>query len=180
MTITATATGARTAMSYDAYVALGELPNAEYLGGELVVNASPNWNHQRASKRLTRMLDEVAPAGHEAVQAWSWYLDDRWEPIPDVLLVPSTSDGARYVGTPALVVEILSSSRSADIVIKATRYAQARLPYYWIVDLLEPSVTAYALADGVYDQAGCTVGAQVAALPFAGGELSLAASQLLT
>jgi Uma2 family endonuclease len=50
------------------------------------------------------------------------------------------------------VVEVLSPSTSRyDRVLKSSRYAEAGLPQYWIVDPHQPSIEVYDLdVDGTY------------------------------
>lgn len=161
----------RVPMSLEDFRALGDDVRAEYLGGVAVMVPSPTRAHQRACAQLTRLLDAAAPPGHEAVPAWSWYVADDFEPIPDVMLVPPTRDQVRFTGRPALVVEVLSTDRAADLVVKAARYAAAGLPAYWVVDLAAREVVAHVLADGVWQEAGRSARGAPAELPFAGGSV---------
>jgi Uma2 family endonuclease len=62
----------------------------------------------------------------------------------------STSESARLTGLPVLVVEVLSTNRGDDLVVKTTKYANAGLRHYWIVDPRDGVVDAFELADGTY------------------------------
>jgi Uma2 family endonuclease len=65
---------------------------------------------------------------------------------------PATAESIRFTGTPALVVEVLPTNRGDDLVLKLSRYAQAGLPHYWILDPANRVLLAYGLDSGkVYD-----------------------------
>ncbi len=61
-----------------------------------------------------------------------------------------TDEVARLTATPHLVVEVLSSDRGRDTVLKFGKYAAAGLPRYWIVDPDGPTLAAYELAAGEF------------------------------
>ena len=56
----------------------------------------------------------------------------------------------RFTGIPELIVEILSSNRARDLVMKAHKYAKAGLPRYWVFDPETLVLTAFELRDGVF------------------------------
>ena len=79
----------------------------------------------------------------------------------------SSSSGPREVGQKAihvallLAVEVLSpSTRRKDRVLKFSKYEEAGVESYGIVDGQRPSVTAYGLRDGRYAEIGTATGAQ--------------------
>jgi Uma2 family endonuclease len=50
-----------------------------------------------------------------------------------------------------LAVEILSpSTRRKDLFLKRSKYQDAGVPSYWIIDPAAPSITALELVDGQY------------------------------
>ena len=70
---------------------------------------------------------------------------------PDIMIIPeSATDETRFEGTPTLVVEVVSTNRTSDMVIKVGKYARAGAPRYWIVDIRDRVLLALILADGVY------------------------------
>jgi Uma2 family endonuclease len=56
----------------------------------------------------------------------------------------------RFTGTPELIVEILSSNRALDLVLKPHKYAQAGFPRYWVFDPEALVLTAFELRDGFF------------------------------
>jgi Uma2 family endonuclease len=123
----------------------------ELLEGWLVVKMPKNPPH-RLSTGLTRTaLERVVPAG--------WYVDTQEpvtlqdsEPEPDVAVV--RGDRRQYVDRHpgpqdlALLVEVADASLQRDRVTKRRLYAEARIPIYWIVNLLEGHVEVYADPSG--------------------------------
>ena len=69
------------------------------------------------------------------------------------MVVPDTGEQARFTGTPVLVIEVLSTNRSDDVVLKTGKYAAAGLPHYWIVDPRDRTFSACVLQGGVYARA---------------------------
>lgn len=135
--------------TWEEYLALGENRQAEYIDGQIVMSPAPNLAHQRACERLTHLLRPVLPPTHEVIAGWGWKPNAN-EFIADVMAFARNDENTRYTGVPALTVEVLSSNRSDDLVWKFNRYAQAGLPFYWIVDLRDQVVLTYELVDGRY------------------------------
>jgi hypothetical protein len=103
-----------------------------------------------ACARLIRALESNLPGGFDVVGAWAWK-PDKNEFIPDVMVHPRTSENLRFTGTPALVIEVLSTNRGDDLVLKLNRYAQAGLPHYWILDPKSRVLLAYGLEGDTFD-----------------------------
>lgn len=60
---------------------------------------------------------------------------------------------------PDLAVEVLSpSTRRFDLVLKRSRYEAAGCSSYWVYDPDEPSVVAWELTGGRYEEVGRTEG----------------------
>ena len=150
MSVAMTTTGQ--ALSWEEYERLPEDPRVEYVDGHLVVSPGPTRRHRIIGARLWTALEAATPATHETNLAWSWK-PGRDEFIPDVTVYPLdevAGSDARFTGTPALVVEVLSSNRGDDLVRKVGKYAAAGLPHHWILDPRDRTLEAFVLQDGTY------------------------------
>ena len=136
--------------SWESYSSLGEDVRAEYIDGNVIMVPSPSREHQVACARLIRALEANLPDGFDVVGAWAWK-PDKNEFIPDVMVHPTTTESLRFTGTPALVVEVLSTNRGDDLVLKLNRYAQAGLSHYWILDPKSRVLLAYGLEGDTFD-----------------------------
>jgi Uma2 family endonuclease len=127
---------------------LKEGEKVELLNGLIFEKMTIYPPHSYAVGQLNRLLGRL--------------LDDRWvlrvqqpvtipsrdsEPEPDILV--ATGPAARYVGRHpgpkdvALVVEVADSSLAEDQTTKLAIYAAARLPVYWVVNLVDRRVEVY-------------------------------------
>ncbi|WP_369053723.1 Uma2 family endonuclease [Kineococcus terrestris] len=144
-------TGRERALSWDEYAALPEDSRVEYVDGHLLVSPSPTRRHQRIRHVLTSAVAAVLPEGHEVISAWEWKPGaDAF--VPDVMVYEraAVTGEERFTGTPALVVEVLSTNRRDDLLLKMTKYAQVGLPRYWVVDPRERTLTTLVLDDGAF------------------------------
>ncbi|WP_432491921.1 Uma2 family endonuclease [Kineococcus gypseus] len=139
-------------MTWDEYEALPEDPRREYIDGVAVVTPSPDLHHQDISFDLVSRLRDVLPPTHRVTFAWAWK-PRKDEFVPDVMVWARGDETGtkRFTGTPTLVVEILSTNRSDDLLLKMAKYAAADLPRYWIVDPRERTLSVHVLDDsGVF------------------------------
>jgi len=116
----------------------------EVVDGELLVTPSPDVRHELASVELFRRLDAYVRPEHIGTLFVSrgdvFFRGGERYVQPDLFLVPLTTEQLpsawRDVGTPTLVVEILSPSTArADRMIKRRAYQDEGVSEYWIVDL---------------------------------------------
>jgi len=117
---------------------LGPGDKVELLGGHLCVSEPQNSPHARAiSLGLEAIQRALAPGWHVRVQL-PIALDDESEPEPDLAVVSGgPRDYTDHPSRPALVVEVADSSLALDREHKGSLYARARLPEYWIVNLVD-------------------------------------------
>lgn len=142
--------GDRLPMSWEDYDQLDESVAGEYIDGALVVSPAPIPRHQRICRNLERIVYEMLPAGLEVLSHIGWRTGGD-EFIPDVVVYDTDDEGPKYLtGAPHLVVEVLSSDRTADTIRKHRKYAEAGAPRYWIIDPEGPEVIVYHLVEGRY------------------------------
>ena len=151
--------GAR--MSLEEFLALGETDERlELIDGALYIMSTPTKDHQFLLARLIvyfeLYLDAFTPAPAEVYQDITTILSPELQRVvePDlVVILGGRNDigGLIYVeGVPDIVVEILSSDRSHDLVRKRQIYAEAGVWEYWILDPRHDTVTLLELRGGVY------------------------------
>ena len=139
----------------------------ELLDGLLLVTPAPAPIHQRVSRRLLVLLDAACPPGYEVFTApLDWRPDSRTSVQPDLLVVRNEDVGEQNVSAPLiLAVEVLApSTRRKDQSLKRSKYEDAGVQTYWIIDPAEPSLLALDLTDGTYVTTTHTRGTERAAL----------------
>jgi Uma2 family endonuclease len=137
-------------MTWEEYAALDDDVRGEYIDGRLVVSPTPTRQHQQIAYRLHSTLDAVLPAGYEITDGWAWHPSPD-EFAPDMMVHPATEESVRFTGMPVLVVEVLSTNRSGDVVV-TSKYAAVGLPRYWIVDPRDRALDAFELREGVFER----------------------------
>src|SRR5262245_25905699 len=139
-----------TRAQYDRLIEIGVLVEddpIELVGGELVIAEPQGSQHYTATVLAAESLRGALGEGWLVRVLGPLGLDSESEPEPDVSVVPGTArDYHRAHPTqPALVVEV-SASRSRltfDRAHKGSLYARARVPDYWIVNLLDAVLEVY-------------------------------------
>jgi Uma2 family endonuclease len=134
---------------------LGEDEHVQLIAGTLVAMTPQGSRHAVVIQRLTAALVR-AVGGDLAVrpQLPLTLLEDS-EPEPDLAVVRAADapfDGPHPRGA-LLVVEVAGDSLRLDRESKATLYARAGIPEYWIVNLAESAIEAHSEPDratGVY------------------------------
>lgn len=123
----------------------------ELLDGLLVPKMIKNPPHRAATGLLREALDSALPEG--------WYADSQEpialstsEPEPDGAVVRGTRrlylDRHPGPGDVAIVVEVANVSLQRDRTIKKRIYAEAGIPSYWIVNLLDRRLEVYTDPSG--------------------------------
>ena len=134
-----------TRMSLDEFLALGETDERlELFDGVLYVMSTPTKDHQflmgRIHLRFELYLDGFEEFPAEVYQDITTILSVELQRAvePDLVVILSGRDnigGRIHVeGVPDIVIEILSTDRSHDLVFKRRIYAEAGVREYWIFD----------------------------------------------
>jgi Uma2 family endonuclease len=136
MTMTAFEHG--TPWTEEEFFGIGETSDrVELLDGGLVVTPSPNKDHQTISRRLANLLEPPADAvGLEVYEAINLRLRPGRIPIPDLVMTrPGDDDLVVDAHLVVLVVEITSPSNAMmDRFLKLQSYAEARIPWYLLIE----------------------------------------------
>lgn len=121
-----------------------DLLNYELIDGVVLMSPRPSKTHQRISKRLVKMLDDVLTAPCEALQEIELILKDTVL-IPDLLVTCDNEQEEKSQTTPPLIVmEIISpTSASRDHIIKRRKYEELGIKEYWIISPEEKCVTVF-------------------------------------
>ena len=152
-------------MSLDDFLALGETEERlELCDGVLYLMSSASKDHQFLLARLLMCfelyLDGFALPPAEVYQDITTILSAGLrravEPDLVVILAGRGDVGGRIhvEGAPDLVVEILSSDRSHDLVYKRRVYAEAGVREYWVVDPRDDTVMVLELQGSGYVERG--------------------------
>lgn len=109
----------------------------ELIEGEIVPMSPQNRRHANRVARLTTLLVKLFGSTHEVRVQLPLTLGTHSEPEPDFALVPlALADAAlRHPECADLVLEIADSTLSLDRNEKASLYAKAGIPEYWILNL---------------------------------------------
>jgi Uma2 family endonuclease len=120
------------------YFAMGEAEGlrVELIDGMLIVQSQPDSRHQKIAARLTRELERLLPDHLEALSSVNVRLGPDRVVGPDVVVTRDLSEPKFHEATSVLlVIEVVSpSSRRRDRVDKPSLYAEAKIPWYLIVE----------------------------------------------
>ena len=152
-------------MSLDDFLALGETEERlELCDGVLYLMSSASKDHQflmywirhHFEAYLDGFDEPPAEVHHELTTILSREREQAPEPDIVVVLAGRNDVGGRIhvEGAPDIVVEILSSDRSHDLVYKRRVYAEAGVREYWVVDPRGDTVTLLELRGGGYVERG--------------------------
>jgi Uma2 family endonuclease len=120
------------------YMALPEGMRVELIEGELLKMANPTVRHQRIVGRLFVVLTRILGMDRVLTGPVGVNIDDFNGFQPDLVVVSADAlpdDADRHVGTPQVVVEVLSpSTKSRDRKTKAKHYFRKGVAEVWLVD----------------------------------------------
>lgn len=147
-------------VSYEEFMEIYEKSDLrmEYINGEIIVLGSPSIHHQEISGELYVLLRSHLQGSHCKVFYSPFdvhfYKKNIQEPDvcqPDLLIACDLGDNVhdgRYMGTPTLVIEILSpSTRRRDLLDKLNTYTLSGVKEYWIVDPEKHRIMVYCFED---------------------------------
>ncbi len=148
-------------VSYEEFMEIYEKSDLrmELINGEIVLLGSPTTAHQEISGNLHIILREYLKGKQCKVfyAPFDVHFNKEGFKEPDVmqpdLLIAcdvdeKTNEKGRYMGTPSLVIEILSpSTRSKDMVDKLNTFMISGVNEYWIVDPKQQVVLVYGFKD---------------------------------
>ncbi len=148
-------------VSYEEFMEIYEKSDLrmEYINGEIILLSSPSTFHQDISGNLYVMFKNYLK-GKKCKVFYSpfdvhFFKKDFKTPDvmqPDLLIACDLEDAVtekgRYMGTPSLVVEILSSgTRSRDMVDKLNTYMLSGVREFWVVDPVHKTILVYGFKD---------------------------------
>ena len=124
---------------------LGEDDRVQLIAGAIVAMTPQGPAHALAIQSLTRLVAQGLSADLTLRVQLPLTLPDDSEPEPDLAVVRLEDARSRehHPRTALLVVEVAGDSLPLDRQAKATLYARAGIPEYWIVNLAETTVEAH-------------------------------------
>jgi|SRR5690554_902565 len=136
----------------------------EFINGEIYLLSSPTIGHQEILGRLYLIFSEFFKNKKCRVFLAPFDVHFKKQEIkePDVMqpdllvacdLENNVTENGRYMGTPSLVVEILSkSTRTKDMIDKLNTYRLSGVREYWIVDGKQENIMVYNFVECEIDK----------------------------
>jgi Uma2 family endonuclease len=156
-----------TRQEFNAWGAAGffEDERVELIDGVIVAMAAEGGPHIRAVIWLTNHLARQLGEDRLVGVSHPYEVSEYSQPVPDLAVIPAerfaTIEDA--VAAAHLVIEVAHSSRRRDLKVKARLYAEAQVPIYWVVDLVERRLVIHTEpADGRYRTVEVLAGPAVA------------------
>lgn len=138
-----------------------EGPMVELFNGELFMPPSPNTIHQQISFNLTLLIGkylEDKNIGKLFTAPFDIVLSEKNVFAPDLVYVSSENNHIitekNISGTPDFIIEILSTNKTNDLVVKKEIYEKFGVKEYWIVDPVEEMILIHVLEDQKYRLVG--------------------------
>jgi Uma2 family endonuclease len=141
-----------TRIEYERLIELGVFrpgERLELLDGLLVVREPQGSRHAGTIRRVLAALRRALGDAWQIDSQLPIALDDDSEPEPDVAVVPRDPDAYldAHPSRAVLIVEVAESSYRLDRESKASLYARAGIPEYWIVDLVHDALEVHREAE---------------------------------
>jgi prevent-host-death family protein len=148
-------------VSYEEFMEIYEKSTLrmELINGEIQLLASPSIGHQEMLGRLYLIFSQYFRGKKCRVFLAPFDVHFRKKDLkepdvmqPDLLVACDLEDNViekgKYMGTPALVIEILSEgARSKDMIDKLNTYRLSGVKEYWIVDQKQENIMIYGFDD---------------------------------
>jgi Uma2 family endonuclease len=121
----------------------------ELIDGLLVVREPQGSRHAAGIRRVLAALHRALGEAWQIDSQLPIALDEASEPEPDVAVVPRDPGAYRdaHPSRPVLVVEVAETSYQIDRAYKASLYARAGIPEYWLVDLTREALEIHREPD---------------------------------
>lgn len=147
----------------------------ELLYGRVFEMSPQGRAHAFAIQQLTEVLTPPLVGRAKVRVQLPLAASDLSEPEPDIVLAPPGDYLSEHPASAHLVIEVADSSLSMDRGPKRRTYAEAGVPEYWIVNLVDNVVEVYSgLEEGDYAQIRRCKGGDVLRVPgFADVEVAL-------
>ena len=153
-------------VSYEEFMEISEKSTLrmELINGEIFLLGSPNIGHQEILGRLYLLFTAYFKGKKCRVflAPFDVHFKKKDIKVPDVMqpdvlvacdLENNVTQKGRYMGTPTLVIEILSdSTRSKDMIDKLNTYMMSGVKEYWIIDTKQEIIMIYSFDDCQIDQ----------------------------
>ena len=153
-------------VSYEEFMEINEKSTLrmEFINGEIHLLSSPTIWHQEILGQLHLIFTEYLKGKKCRVFLAPFDVHFRKKEIeePDVMqpdllvacdLENNVTEKGRYMGTPTLVIEILSdSTRNKDMIDKLNTYRLSGVEEYWIIDQRQENIMIYNFADCEIDK----------------------------
>ncbi|MFO0852088.1 MAG: Uma2 family endonuclease [Gemmataceae bacterium] len=108
----------------------------ERIGGELVVMSPQDWLHTCSTDKAFDILRELFRPGYWVRCQFPMEFSLSSDPEPDVSVVPGARDDySAHPNTAVLIVEVSNTTLAFDRGRKASLYASAGVPDYWVIDV---------------------------------------------
>jgi Uma2 family endonuclease len=145
-----------TRAEYERVVELGVFrpdERLELLDGLLVVREPQGRRHAAAIRRVLAALHRALGEAWQIDSQLPVALDDASEPEPDVAVVERDRHAYRdaHPSRAVLIVEVADRSYRTDHEYKASLYARAGVPEFWIVDLAHDTLEVHRDPDASPD-----------------------------
>ena len=149
-----------TRMTLSEYRSLDEADDGvwELVDGVLEHMPPPSYDHQNLVDFLVSMINLFqmslpAPIGW-AVSGIGVVLAEQRAPTPDMVYLRAERghliQGSFVEGIPDIIVEVLSTDRARDLMMKRRWYAEAGIPEYWVLDPASDALTILELSGDEY------------------------------